>query len=324
VQRVFYATDRKRTTSEAANDFFGGDRGTLSYGLCYVSIPREHRLGQLEAPSVLRLEFSEDPDKHVVLQTVSPMRRDLWLQSVAARVGASQKKRAFVFIHGYNVSFADAARRTAQIAYDLGFDGAPVFYSWPSQGAEVAYTRDEQNIEWAQANVRTFLDDFFASSGAQEIFLVAHSMGNRALTRAVGSLLKDKPEYRARLKEVILAAPDVDADVFKRDIAPALAATGRPVTLYASSEDVALKLSKKVHGYPRAGDSGPGLLVMPGVETVDASLVQTDFLGHSYFADTRTVIGDIFELMKSGSRAGTRGGLMQVNSPEGPYWRFRK
>jgi esterase/lipase superfamily enzyme len=93
-------------------------------------------------------------------------------------------------------------------------------------------------------------------------------MGNRALTRAVASLLTDKPIIRSRLKEVILAAPDIDAEVFKRDIVPALTKTDSPVTLYASSEDLALAASKKVHGYPRAGDSGQGLVVVPGIETI--------------------------------------------------------
>ena len=51
---------------------------------------------------------------------------------------------AFLFIHGYNVTFEGAARRTAQMAYDLGFNGAAVFYSWPSQGTPTAYTIDEQ------------------------------------------------------------------------------------------------------------------------------------------------------------------------------------
>ena len=93
-----------------------------------------------------------------------------------------------------------AARRTAQISYDLAFEGAPVFYSWPSQAKTSAYTIDEQNIEWAQANLKGFLDEFFQRSGAQNVYLIAHSMGNRALTRAVASLLTEKPALRSRLK----------------------------------------------------------------------------------------------------------------------------
>ena len=217
-----------------------------------------------------------------------------------------------------------AARRTAQISYDLAFEGAPVFYSWPSQAKTSAYTIDEQNIEWAQANLKGFLDEFFQRSGAQNVYLIAHSMGNRALTRAVASLLTEKPALRSRLKEVILTAPDIDADVFKRDIAPSLTATGRPITLYASSEDLALVASKKVHGYPRAGDSGRGLVLIPGVETVDATLVDTSLLGHSYFAESRSVLSDMFYLIRRGQRADMRFGLDRVDDQAGRYWKFKR
>src|SRR5262245_28654371 len=118
-------------------------------------------------------------------------------------------------IHGYNVTFEDAARRTAQIAYDLGFSGAPVFYSWLSQGTVTSYTIDESNIEWTQASLRIFLEDFFARSTAHNVYLIAHSMGNRALTHAVSSLLNENPTLKNHLRELILAAPDIDAEVFK-------------------------------------------------------------------------------------------------------------
>jgi esterase/lipase superfamily enzyme len=199
----------------------------------------------------------------------------------------------------------------------------PPYYSWPSRGSVPAYTIDEQNIEWAQSNLRRYLEDFFTRSEAQNVYLIAHSIGNRALTRAVASLLKDRPDLRSRLKEVILAAPDIDAEVFKRDIAPALTAAGRPVTLYASSEDQALAASRTVHGYPRAGESGAGLVIVPGIETVDATRVATDFLGHSYFADTTSILSDMFYLIREGKRADRRFGLRPVDKPAGRYWELR-
>ena len=215
-------------------------------------------------------------------------------------------------------------RRTAQIAYDLAFEGVPVFYSWPSQGTIPAYTIDEQTIEWAEVNLRGFLDVFFTRSDAENVYLIAHSMGNRALTRAVASLLTDKPALRNRLKEVILTAPDIDADVFKRDIAPVLTATGRPITLYASSEDLALVASKKVHGYPRAGDSGQGLVVLAGIETIDSTGTETSLLGHSYFAETHSVLSDMFYLIRNGHRADQRFGLRGIDSHAGRYWAFKQ
>jgi esterase/lipase superfamily enzyme len=320
--RVHYATDRNYVPGAQPAAMYGTGRGTLSFGYCDVSIPREHRAGELETRSLWRLEFRDDPAKHVVLLSALVRSRDEFFGDVAARVRSSPKSSAFIFVHGYNVTFEDAARRTAQISYDLGFEGAPVFYSWPSQGKTLAYPADEQNIEWAQANLKTFLEEFFTQSGAQNVYLIAHSMGNRALARAVGTLLAEKPSLKERLKEVILTAPDIDADVFKRDIAPALTATGRPVTLYASSVDLALAASKEFHGYPRAGDSGADLVVLPGIETIDATQVDTGLLGHSYFAESGFVLSDIFHLINDGARANMRMGLHPVDVRAGRYWQL--
>jgi esterase/lipase superfamily enzyme len=322
--RVFYATDRHRTASTRPDRVYGAARAEVSYGTCDVSIPRDHRMGELEAPSLWRLEVREDPEKHVVLLSVAVEAKDTFFGDLAASVRASPAGAAFLFVHGYNVAFSDAARRTAQISYDLGFQGAPVFYSWPSQGATPAYTIDEQNVEWAQANLKQFLGDFFGRSTASSVYLIAHSMGNRALARAVGALLAEDPSVRSRLKEVILTAPDIDADVFRRDIAPALVEAGRPVTLYASSKDLALVASKKVHGYARAGDAGRGLVVIPGIETIDATTVDTSLLAHSYFAETRSVLSDMFYLIRDGQRADRRFGLQGIDAQGGRYWAFKR
>lgn len=320
--RIFFATDRNVTGKLDPEKIFGVHRSSLSYGTCDVSIPRDHRLGELESPSIWRLEFREDPSRHVVLLKTEKLPENKFFGDVSYRVLMSRQQSAFIFIHGYNVSFSEAAKRTAQINYDLGFDGAPVFYSWPSQGTAPAYMIDEQTIEWAEINLKRFLEEFFQQSAAQRVYLIAHSMGNRALTRAVSSLMADKPVLRERLKEVILTAPDIDADVFKNDIAPALTATGRPVTLYASSEDLALTASKKIHGYPRAGDSGDGLVILNGIETIDATSVDTSLVGHSYFAENRSVLSDIYYLVQDGKRADNRFGLRRVSTPTGPYWEF--
>lgn len=324
VVKVFYATDRNRRLNTNLSEMYGNGRAELSYGTCEVSIPRDHRMGELEAPSIWRLEFREDPEKHVVLLDVSVEDKDKYFSDLSSRIRDSSKKSAFIFVHGYNVTFENAARRTAQMSYDLGFEGASVFYSWPSQGTVAAYTVDETNIEWTQADLKRFLEDFAARTDAENIYLIAHSMGNRALSRAFAGLMTEKPDLRKRFRELILTAPDIDADVFKRQIAPLIIGHETGITLYASSEDKALKASKTFHGYPRAGDSGLGLIVMPGMETIDATNVDTDFWGHSYFAESRSVISDIFYLMRDGKRAKDRFSLETVQTPNGRYWVFKR
>jgi esterase/lipase superfamily enzyme len=324
VVRVYFATDRNLTKSEKPAEMFGTNRAPISYGTCDVSIPGKHTIGELEAPSIWRLKVREDPSKHVVLLDAVVQTKDKFFSDLSARIRTSSGRNAFLFVHGYNVTFRDAARRTAQMSHDLKFDGAPVLYSWPSQGAKTAVTVDEQNIEWAQANIKGFLDDFFGRSDANNVFLIAHSMGNRALTRAVASLLAQRPSIRQRLREVILAAPDIDAEVFRRDIAPALTAWNTPITLYASSDDLTLEASKKIYGYPRAGDSGQGIVVVPGIETIDATGTDTSLLGHSYYADSRFVLNDISYVIRNGLRAEQRSGLRGIDTPSGRYWVFTK
>ena len=107
-------------------------------------------------------------------------------------------------------------------------------------------------------------------------------------------------------------------------MAPRLARTGIHVTLYASSNDRALLASKAFHGYPRAGESGTGLVVVDGVETIDASETTGGLLGHSYFAEDRRIMEDIFALLQTGQRADRRFGLEAVNGPQGRYWTLRK
>lgn len=334
VVKVYFATDRQRDVGKPPARRFSGQRSTgmssgngggdgpLSYGSCDISIPRDHRMGQLESPSLWRLEFREDPAKHVVLLAADVQDRENFFAALKTQVRASAGKSAFVFVHGFNVSFEDAARRTGQMAYDLGFDGAPVFYSWPSQGDIAGYTIDENNIEWSTPHITAFLADFLASTDAAQVYLVGHSMGSRGLTRAVADLLAAQPLLAQKITEIILSAPDIDAAIFKHDIAPKLAGGRNPVTLYASSQDLALAASKAVHGYPRAGDSGAGMLIVAGVETIDATGVDTSFMKHSYFAEKRSALSDMFYLIRNNARADQRF-LDPVDTPAGRYWTFK-
>ncbi len=320
--QVHYGTDRNYTGAEHPRDKYGPERGDeISWGKCLVSIPRDHRMGELESPSIWRLEFREDPEKHVVLLEGVRTDRDAFLADVRAEIAASPGGRALVFVHGYNVTFEDAARRTAQMSYDLGFAGPPIFFSWPSNGSKAAYAADEADIEWSTPHITDFLRTVADDTAAEAIYLVAHSMGNRGVTRA---LMQLEPTTRARYREVILTAPDLDADIFRRDILPAIAVEGSRITLYASSNDLALRASKTVHQSPRAGEAGASLVVAPGLDTIDASSVETDFLGHSYYAEHRSVLSDLFYLINEGKPPAERFGLARVDGSGGVYWKFQQ
>src|SRR5260370_17055470 len=152
-------------------------------------------MGSLERPSIWRFEFKEDPEKHVVLLGVSPQDDQHFWNELSYKVERSGGKQTFVFVHGYDTSFEEAARRTAQIAYDLNFDGAPICYSWPSSGELEDYPKDETNAQWTVPHLKTFLQALAEHSQAKTIHVIAHSMGNRAVSHSL-QLLSAEPRTK--------------------------------------------------------------------------------------------------------------------------------
>ncbi|MHB8971776.1 MAG: alpha/beta hydrolase [Pirellulaceae bacterium] len=316
--------ERFRTAAQSGVRY-GNQRGELQVGTCRVSIPWTHEVGQVEQPSLLRLEVRDDVRKHVVLHETNRQEDSEFYRQLRDQVLAASRPEVFVFVHGYNVTFEGAARRTAQIAFDVQFAGASVFFSWPSQGGLLQYTVDENNVEWAVPHLKQFLLEVTRRSGAQSVNLIAHSMGNRALTAALRELQLQLGEEAALFNQIILAAPDIDAEIFRRDLAPALVKSAERVTLYASSNDQALVASKRVHGYARAGDSGDDLVVIPGLETIDVSrLAATSLLGHSYYGSSNPILLDIRQLIEFALPAAQRPGLLPQSYGELTYWMFEK
>jgi esterase/lipase superfamily enzyme len=298
------------------------DKGTLSLGTCDVSIPQNHKVGSVERPSILRIEFREDPDKHFIIKSVTTKSPDEFYAELSDSVGHSARKEAFVFIHGFKVSFDDAVYRTAQISHDLQFQGAPILYSWPSNGKIYDYTPDINNNDWTVDHLEVFLKELVLKSGASVIHLVAHSMGNRALTSALKQMSFKRSPGNPEFNQVVLTAPDVDASIFTA-LAANIRALARRITLYVSSHDLALIASMKKNGsYPRAGDCGKLVVVVPGViDTIDATAVDTNLIGHSYYAENRSVLSDVFNLFDADKDPPKRFGIRAVEVTP-PYWRF--
>jgi len=212
--RALYATDRAATGLNHVNEVFGGARGTLSYGEVEVSIPRSHKPGNIEAPKLLSFNWEENPDLHIVLMDVAQLSEAAFFEQVGRTLDQNSLDEVFVFIHGFNVTFAGAAKRTAQMVYDLNFTGVPIFYSWPSAGRPGSYLADAASVQVSARNLTTFLDDLVTRSNGKRIHIVAHSMGNRALTEALEIYALRHPEAQDHFDQIIFAAPDVDSELF--------------------------------------------------------------------------------------------------------------
>ncbi len=323
--KVYYATDRAPAGSNRPEDFYGGGRGEMAYGTVEVSVPRIHKPGAVESPSLVKLEWTQNPERHFVITRLATMTGDEMFADMRATLGEHESDELFVFIHGFNVTFAGAAKQTAQIAYDLNFTGAPVFYSWPSRGSVFSYVSDEAVVRVGGRHLLHFLEDLVARSGARRINLIAHSMGNRALTDALELYAARRTaagETDPVFEQVIFAAPDVDAGLFSEMI-ETIRPIARRLTLYSSDKDVALQASRQLHGQEaRAGQAGDAILVDPGLDSIDMSALGEDMLHHSYYASTTSALTDISWLFWRNSPPDQRCGMDEKNRPGGRTWLF--
>lgn len=300
------------------------ESGQVQLGICEVSIPKTHTIGELESPSILRLEIKPDADKHVILSKTERLADDRFYNLLRERVAASPRKELFVFVHGFNVTFEDAARRTAQIQKDLSYEGAPIFFSWPAHDKFIlTYKADEANVSWSASHLKKFLLDVTRESNAQSINLIAHSMGNRALTAALKELQLELRDQSRLFNQVILAAPDIDAGEFRESIVPGMTRTANRFTLYASARDEALAASQLVHRGARAGDAGRGLVVVEGIDTIDVTQIDTSAFGHTYYGSSDPVLRDLGLLLTRAVPPEQRVWLAAAKLDGRPYWVFQ-
>ncbi len=323
IVEVFYATDRARKKSKRKERItYTNSRGDLEFGKCLVNVPGNREKGELPLPPWYLFGLFSDENQHMVIKDISQLDSDSFLNEIKNKVNESPETDALLFIHGYNVGFTESVMRTAQMTADIGFRGAPIVYSWPSRKSIMKYFADEATATgYSVDSIIELIKNIRMKTGAKRVHLIAHSMGNRLLTDALKSLNDQGFTKQFQFNQVILAAPDIDAEVFVKHIAPKIVNSGKQVTLYTSVHDLALWVSGGIHGVQRAGKSGERLAVVEGIDTVDASKESTDILGHGYFAQSKALIQDIFSTIRHGHSPENRN-LRMRESGERIYWDF--
>lgn len=321
---ILYGTDRKINTIKSGwETYYTGERGELKYGVAEVSIPQKHKFGAMERPfSFWIWHEDEEIGKHVMITKLETIDQKAFLAFLKSKLTHVEEKDILIFIHGFNVTFASAIRRTAQITYDLKFKGVPMAYSWPSLGEKTAYMYDEDSVQSSVSNLVAFLKTVIDKRGDANIHIIAHSMGTRLLTNAL-KVISYSSKGQKVFKNVILAAPDISNDVFKKNLFPHVRKTVEQITLYASSDDKALQASSKMHKGTRIGQSGDNIFVFKGLDTIDASGIDTSFLGHSYFAEKDVLIKDLKEIIHKNLPPQKRDTLIEMIKSRLEYWKFK-
>jgi len=324
VYSVWFGTNRK--PNHDLSEFLPERNDRITRGRVDVFVPKAHRFAETGTPFWRRLLRFSVRDDHLTVRRIHVLERNVFYAEIRARMDKASKEgdaHALVFLHGFNVAFRNAAIRAAQIGFDLSVRGATAFFSWPSCGDVASYPADEACIEASEPFITEFLTEFAAHCGAKKIHLIAHSMGNRGLLRALHRIAA-RAEDAANLKfdQIVLAAPDIDRDLFV-DLASIFGRHARRTTLYASAHDVPVWISRGIHKASRAGYYPPHTVV-PGIDTVEVPDFDVELLGHSYFANAAPLLNDIFDLMRHGSPPQDRQRIERVSDGNQVFWRLRR
>ncbi|WP_217577391.1 alpha/beta hydrolase [Mesorhizobium sp. GbtcB19] len=287
---IFVATTRQQATKDP-RQVFDGDRSlTTSYALVDVTVPKIHQVGAIE-----RAKGSADSDpakQFTATDVVHYADASQFAKAVGSNIAISGD-RALVFVHGFNNGFDDGVFRLTQIAHDTKYPGTPVLFSWASSAKATGYIYDKDSANAARDDLEATLR-MLAKTRVKSIDIIAHSMGTWLTMEALRQLaITGDRDLNGKLGYVVLASPDIDVDVFKKQMIR-YGKPDKPFAVLLSGDDRALKLSSIISGdKPRVGDYGNAAdLASYGVVVVDLTKAKggDGGLNHAKFADNPVLV----------------------------------
>lgn len=298
---MLVATTRERAAD--ANTLFNGERAAdLDFAHVSISIPPKHVPGAIEWPRTP----PGDPARDFVTRDRGYLDGEA---AFAGRLKAAlatrppEDRTVLVFVHGYNTAFAEGIHRLAQVTHDTGFPGVPVLFTWASRGNVLDYVYDRDSATVARDGLERTLR-IAADSGARNVVLFAHSMGNWVTVEALRQAkIAGEDGFGGKVTDVILASPDIDVDVFKAQMRR-YGKPEKPFLMLISSDDRALRVSSFIAGdKPRIGAYTEDVKEIAdlGVVVLDLSAVQGEGLNHDkYNALAPGFVGRVLARIRAG------------------------
>lgn len=284
-----------RSPSDNPGLLYSGERGTaIDFNEIVVSIPPEanRRIGEVQWPRRL----PPNPARDFATISASPVETTDDVRTWFGR-NKSPSGRLLIFVHGFNNRYEKAVYRFAQIAHDSKTDATPVMFTWPSRGSVFEYGYDKESTNYSRSALEAVLDAATRETGVRDITILAHSMGTWLTVESLRQMAIRNDGVPSKIANVILAAPDLDIDVFRQQLADM--GPRRPkFTVFVSRDDRALALSRRISGnVDRLGQidiNNPAYreqLEEEGITVLDLSALQVgDKLNHSKFAESPEVV----------------------------------
>jgi esterase/lipase superfamily enzyme len=332
--RYFFVTNRRQQSDEGpVEERFGRDREeALKFGSFDAKIERTLGLGMLINPT----EWFQNEE--INLQKIQKLEEAAFVERLTALVDGSPYRSLLVVVHGYKEAFPSALRKTAFFGHILDVNSPILLFDWPGdQGSSLrGYRRAREVAEASGADLARTLKLIVQQIRPARLWIVANSLGGQVVVDAFSTLYRDADfaDAETEIEEVVLTAPDVDHEQFDRQFKREITALADNLTVYVSSNDRALVMSRLINRAPRRGESTltpdqlqeavwVAELVDPGsdlITLVDVTPVNRTRNFHNFGLETPEFFDDLYLRLTNESAPQSRR-LYRVKTTEGAeYW----
>ena len=207
-----------------------------------------------------------------------------------------ESRDVLVFVHGFNNQYEDAVYRFAQIFHDSKAAVAPILFTWPSGGSIFDYNYDRESTIYSRDGLETLLQLLSRDPRVHEVTVMAHSMGTWLAMESLRQMAIREGRVAPKIRNVILASPDIDVDVFSRQFRD-LGEHHPNFTVFVSQDDRALAVSRIVAGnVSRLGQIDPNAepyrsaAQKAGITMIDLTKLKTEGSSHAKFAESPEIV----------------------------------
>ncbi|MDJ0941862.1 MAG: alpha/beta hydrolase [Kiloniellales bacterium] len=333
--RFFFATNRRSEVQDGSvEDRFGREReDAVTFGSYDTRIEPNLGISMIINPT----DWFQN--KAIKLQDAKVLERAAFVEQMRELVEASPYRSMLIVLHGFRERFPSALRKTAFLGHVLDINTPVLLFDWPgNQGtSRDGYRRGAEMVAKASgAELATTIELIISDIQPERLWLIANGMGARVVADAFSLLYQqaDMADAEAEFEDVILTGPDVDSEEFDQRFKQELQALADHLTVYLSSNDRALLLSRIVNWGRRREETplGPKQLeeainvvdiMEPGgelINLVDVTPVNRTRNFHNFGLDMPEFFDDLFLRLTNPGLPRSRL-LYKVLTPDGKtYW----
>ena len=261
-----------------------------------------------------------------------------FVEQLRRYVQASPHRSLLLVVHGFREQFPSALHKTAFLGHQLDIDTPVMVFDWPgNQGSTLrGYRRARRLAKESGTDLARVMALIIDDVRPERLWLVANSMGAQVVSDAFSVLYREArfSDSETEIEDVILTAPDVGYEDFDTNFKPKINALAKDLTVYVSSNDRALVMSRLVNRERRRGESTLGAdhleeavkiaeYVEPNSERitlVDVTPVNRTRNFHNFSLETPEYFDDLYLRLVNTGTPKSRLLYSTRNSDGKPYW----